>query len=136
VINHSGSYCSVYSLGWNDFYRLSEQSICNSWAAEVDSYTQLQLCTFSFMYFIPVIWRWPFEIKTCCHIKDVTYISCVDGILFLLINIMDTLREYLLSVVHTSPLCIGPPIIPQKHKGSLDCVQTALKTGFNFINLV
>jgi len=39
----------------------------------------------SFMYFTPPAWRWPFEVETCCHIKAVTYTSCVDGILFLLL---------------------------------------------------
>jgi len=21
------------------------------------------------MYFIPLAWRWPFDVETCCHIK-------------------------------------------------------------------
>jgi hypothetical protein len=37
------------------------------------------------MYFIPPARRWPFEVETCFHIKDLTYTSYVDGILFLLL---------------------------------------------------
>jgi hypothetical protein len=39
-----------------------------------------------FAYFVPLAWRWPFEVETCCHIEDITQASSyVDGILFLLL---------------------------------------------------
>jgi hypothetical protein len=31
-------------------------------------------------------WRWPSDIETCCNIKDITYSTCVDGILFLVLT--------------------------------------------------
>jgi len=47
--------------------------------------SQLQLYTFPFMYFMPLAWRWPFEIETCCHLEDKTDTSYFDGTLFLLL---------------------------------------------------
>jgi hypothetical protein len=39
--------------------------------------TKLQMHTFPSMYFIPLVWRWPFEVKTHCNITDITYIVSV-----------------------------------------------------------
>ena len=40
-----------------------------------------------FIYFVPLAWMWALDVETRCHIKDITYISYVDSILFLLQNL-------------------------------------------------
>ena len=34
------------------------------------------------MYFIPLAWRWPFDVEICCYVNDITHTSCVGGICY------------------------------------------------------
>jgi len=49
---------------------------------------KLQLYIFHFMYFVLLSWRWRCEVQTC-RIKDVTYNTNVDAILFPLLESYD-----------------------------------------------
>ena len=63
--------------------KLRHRRVTQKKAYEISILYLIKLYAFSFIYFVPPTWSWPFEVEPFCLIKDITYTSCDDVILFL-----------------------------------------------------
>jgi hypothetical protein len=72
------------------------------------------------MYYIPLAWRWPIDVETCCYVTDIIHISCVGGICFSYyqFNTTDDKRKKIIcGFVYSLPLYdISSVLYPMHHR--------------------
>jgi len=59
----------------------------SQWCTVQHTSNNYQMFVFSLMHLMPLVWKWPFEVKTFCYTQEITEISLVDAIFFIFLPV-------------------------------------------------